>query len=449
MTSGSRPGYHFTVPRGWINDPLGVTWHESADGGRYELFYQYNPEAPAWSPRCRWGQATGEDLVRWRHPRTALEPGPDEAGCWSGSVVVDGGVPVLVYTSVVAEALELGRVALAPGRPDWSGWAPDAAGPVLAGPPPELDLVHFRDPFVWRADDGWRMVVGGGRRSGEPVVVQYSSPDLRTWHPDGVLVAGPAVRGSPDLGAVWECPQLFPLDGAWVLLVSVWREQVLDGVAAAVGDYDGRRFTPRSWQRLANSPVYATTAFADAAGRRCALSWLREPGPADAAWAGALTVPWLLGIIDGRLGAAPHPDVDSLRTGLLAERGPTELTDRATVLGGLPPHLDVELRRERGGGAVELALGPPGTDAVRIIADDPGVVLVRQGSPPEPLPEGSGSGAVRLLVDGGVVEVFAGGVVAAVRMPISDRLVDLALRAPDGRALLTGLVVHGMEPVSS
>ena len=45
-TDPRRPGYHFTVPAGWINDPLGVTWHEGPDGGRYELFYQFNPDGP-------------------------------------------------------------------------------------------------------------------------------------------------------------------------------------------------------------------------------------------------------------------------------------------------------------------------------------------------------------------------------------------------------------------
>src|SRR5687768_12384368 len=107
-----RPGYHFTVPAGWINDPLGVTWHEAPKGGRYELFYQFNPEAPVWAPNCRWGQVTSPDLVRWRDARTALEPGPDETGCWSGSVVVeDDGTPVIVYTSILGEAPGQGRVA--------------------------------------------------------------------------------------------------------------------------------------------------------------------------------------------------------------------------------------------------------------------------------------------------------------------------------------------------
>ena len=53
--------------------------------------------------------------------------------------------------------------------------------------------------------------------------------------------------------------------------MSVWDDGPR-GVACAVGDYDGRRFTARSWQRLAADPFYATTAFADSRGRRCVLS---------------------------------------------------------------------------------------------------------------------------------------------------------------------------------
>ena len=89
-TDPRRPGYHFTAPTGWINDPLGVTWHAAGrrgpgeERGRYELFYQFNPEAPVWAVACRWGQATSADLVRWREPRTALEPGRRRPGAGRG-----------------------------------------------------------------------------------------------------------------------------------------------------------------------------------------------------------------------------------------------------------------------------------------------------------------------------------------------------------------------------
>ena len=48
-------------------------WHEGPEGGRYELFYQFNPQAPVWAPNCRWGQVTSPDLVHWEDARTALE----------------------------------------------------------------------------------------------------------------------------------------------------------------------------------------------------------------------------------------------------------------------------------------------------------------------------------------------------------------------------------------
>ena len=66
----SRPAFHFTAHSGWINDPLGLTFH----GGQYHLFYQHIPGATDWAPQCRWGHATSADLLTWttpaRRPRT-------------------------------------------------------------------------------------------------------------------------------------------------------------------------------------------------------------------------------------------------------------------------------------------------------------------------------------------------------------------------------------------
>ena len=166
-----RPGYHFTVPAGWINDPLGVTWHEGPEGGRYELFYQFNPQAPVWAPNCRWGQVTSPDLVRWEDASTALEPGPDETGCWSGSVVVeDDGTPVIVYTSILAEAPGQGRDRAGPGRPGLATVGPGTgrSGPrrarAGAGPrtlPRPVRLAGGRANGGWRSAPAARQ---GGRR---------------------------------------------------------------------------------------------------------------------------------------------------------------------------------------------------------------------------------------------------------------------------------------------
>jgi beta-fructofuranosidase len=445
-TDVGRPGYHFTVPAGWINDPLGVTWHETPEGGRYELFYQSNPDAPVWTPACRWGQATSADLVRWREPRTALEPGPGETGCWSGSVVVDQGRPVIVYTSVVAGSTDLGAIALASGDVTWRHWFPDPGGPVLPSLRPDQGFAHVRDPFVWRDGSDWRMALGAGRSDGRPAVLQYSSADLRDWRLDGVLAEAGPERDGPG-GAVWECPQLFPLDGAWVLIVSVWDEGPR-GVACAVGDFDGRRFTARSWQPLAADPFYATTAFADSEGRRCVLSWIRHVGGPASGWAGALSVPWLLARDGDRVSVVPHPDVDGLRTTVQEGQGPVALSAEPAAV-RIGRQADVLLGADPAGRPLEVAVdGPdgrlfsvtahPDAGVLRLSAPDraDAVLALRAGT--------DGGVDLRLLVDDGVVEVFSGGEVAGAVLPPADG--DLVLRVAGGAGThLRHLTLHRME----
>ena len=433
-----RPAFHVTPPSGWINDPLGLTWHQTPDGGRYELFVQYNPAGPEWVPACRWARLTAPDLVRWSWAGIALEPAPGEEGCWSGAVAVtDDGVPVIVYTSVLAGALEIGRVALAHGDPQWRRWTPDPGGPVLPGPPSDPAMSHFRDPFVWRADEGWRMVVGGGTADGHAAALQYSSPDLRSWRFDGVVADRSAGERAPlPTGSVWECVQLFPLEGSWVLLVSVWADGSPQRVACAVGDYDGGRFTPRSWQPFtATEAVYASTTFVDASGRRCAVSWVREAGPAGGGWAGELSVPVVLSLAGDRVCLAPHPDVDTLRGAVLADTG---IGAGERELGAFPPRLDVALD----GPADRIVLSDDGGELLALEIDDATVTARRPGRLPERI-GGPRPAGIRLLLDGGLAEVFADGDCGVLRLrpPGSQVRLRVSARGRGARAR-----VHEVRP---
>jgi beta-fructofuranosidase len=447
-----RPRFHVTPPAGWINDPLGVTWHEGPDGGRYELFVQYNPDAPVWSAACCWGQLHSPDLVRWEWAGTALAPGPGETGCWSGSVIVrDDGVPVIVYTSVLAGQLDAGRIALATGEPGWRLWAADVGGPVLSGPPPELGMTHFRDPWVWRSGEGWHMAVGGGLTDGRAVALQYSSADLRHWDLDGVLADRSAAETEPVWsGSVWECVQFFPLDDRWILLVSAWHEGAGLRVLGAVGDYDGRRFLPSTWQRLtATDAHYATTSFLDGVGQRCAISWLRETGPAGAPWAGMLSLPVVLTVDGNRVAVTPHPAIDSLRGHLLASLGPTALTAEPLALGAFDPWLDVELTLRPGAAAVRIAVGDP--EVLTLLIEPPAGVSVvsRPGRPAERIPLGAprdGALRVRVLLDAGVAEVFSGGATGAVGVDPVAGPVPIVVSAPGGRGALEELTVFALPP---
>jgi beta-fructofuranosidase len=357
-TPRPRPRLHFTPRSGWLNDPHGVV-HVA---GRYHLFFQHNPAATSWGAAIHWGHATSADLLSWTEQPAALTPVAGEEGCWSGSVLVPGGAaPVLFYTRVpVGGGPARAQVVRALGSPDLGTWRRDPAEPVIAAAP--AGVAELRDPSVWRAADGWRMLLGARLDDGSGAAVQYRSADLRTWVYDGVVAQRP--------GEMWECPHLFLLDGVWVLLFSVLRDGAGQGVDYALGDYDGLRFTARTWGRFSHgATAYATTTFLDAGGRRCALSWLREAGAVTSAWAGALSLPWVLSVAGDRLLAVPHPHLES-------DAVTVHAPGRA-VLG--------EVTVEAGPDAVtlsaagEVLLRMPGGPAARVIVDAGLVVVVVAG----------------------------------------------------------------------
>jgi beta-fructofuranosidase len=323
-------------------------------------------------------------------------------------VVDRDGTPTIVYTSVDAAAPDVGAVALARGRRDWSGWAAQGPGPVLAGPPPELDLTAFRDPAVTPDGGGWRMVIGAGSRDRRGMALHYSSADLWAWRCDGVLAGSPAGATGPQAGSVWECPPLIEVDGTPVLLVSVW-DGAPRAVAAALGSLDGPRFTVRAEQPFdAAGELYATTVFRDARGRPCALSWLPGTGPAGGPWAGLLSLPHLLSVAGGRLRARPHPDVDTLRGRTLAG-----LSGSVDV--EVPPLVEIELDA---GEPVALDVREDDGERALGVRVGPGeVVLQRPGRPDAHLLLDGASGRLRVLLDVGIAEVFtADGGVAVLRL---------------------------------
>ena len=109
-----------------------------------------------------WGHAVSKDLVHWRDLPIALAPTPgwaDSDGCWSGCAINNHGVPTLVYTGVQGD---FQLPCLATSLDNLRTWEKYDGNPVLTSLPPDLDLVGFRDPMVWRENDIWFMIVGSG-----------------------------------------------------------------------------------------------------------------------------------------------------------------------------------------------------------------------------------------------------------------------------------------------
>lgn len=398
-----RPRLHFTPSAGWINDPLALTWR----GDRYHLFYQTVPDSVSWKPACHWGTATSIDGLTWEEGPVVLAPDNNEYGCWSGSIARIGNDDVLFYTTVDEGDWSIGKVATARAEDDsWQTFTKDGE---LSLDSPSEPMVAYRDPFVFRWHDEWRMIIGGGGKDGTARAYQFGSSDGQAWYrmPDMVSRAG-AERDPIWTGDVWECPQLIQMGDLWVLIVSVWTQDCPHYVAYSIGTYDGVVFVPQTWRRLTyGSQYYAGSVFADADGDTGIIYWLRNFGDAENGWKGAHSLPHRLTLggdmvtayVPKGLGRSPVAEIHAGARMPLAGPSvviwsPDELNEALSFYG---PGLILKVVCQEGGYRIDTFDGE-GTDD--FIPAAPGHLA---------------EGTVTVVVDNGIIEVFTtGGVFCSV-----------------------------------
>ena len=378
-----RPQFHFTATSGWINDPHGITFHE----GQYHHFYQYLPDRLVWGSECRWGHATTTDLITFEDHPIALEPGDGDHGVWTGSLVIDEGKPTIFYTAVSESHLDAGRVRAAhPRDSSWDSWL---KGPVVVDTPTDSSIVAFRDPFVTRDGERWRMFVGGSARSGEALALTYVSDDLVTWREDGVALSRANTPDSPvHTGSMWECPQFFELDGRHVMVTSVMDHGVLHHSIYAVGELIEGRFTPHRWGQISyGDSYYAPSFFRDDQGRPSLIFWMREVSDLEEGWIGAHSVPYTLSLDQDVLVATPSEALVRYRGGVSPN--------------GLVEGLAADVVWTPGN---TLTIGSGGKELVSLVVDESTLTL-QQGSRVWSMPYVASE--LRIIVDGPVLEVVS------------------------------------------
>jgi beta-fructofuranosidase len=435
-----------------MNDPNGlIQWK-----GAYHLFYQHNPFGAIWG-NMHWGHATSRDLVHWGHLPFALAPtpgGPDKDGCFTGCAVDHDGVPTLVYTGVSPEVQ-----CIATSADDLLTWSKEAGNPVIAGPPPGLDVTGFRDPYVWREGASWYMAVGSGLKGVGGMVLLYRSPDLRHWD----YLQPLSVGQEAETGQIWECPNFFPLGERHVLIVSA---VPLGKAIYFTGTYAAGQFTPQTPGVVdAGGHYYAPQTFRDAQGRRLIFGWLWEGRSQEAqvaaGWAGVMSLPRVLTLRDdGLLGMEPAPELRALR-GKHHRLENVELSEEADqplkdVRGdGLEIVAEFDVR-----GTEAQAMGlkvrcSPGGEEETLVAYSPGEARLyidrERSSLSSDVQRGVHGGELRLapqeplrlhiFVDRSVVEVFANGraCVTSRVYPSREDSLGLALYAQGGRARLRAM----------
>lgn len=467
-----RPIYHFLPPANWLNDPNGVAYWNN----QYHLFYQYNPGGP-FHATIHWGHAQSRDLLHWEHLPLALTPtpgGPDADGCWSGCFVDNNGTPTLIYTGMrLEDGVRVQTTCLATGDDDLIHWQKNEGNPIIAGPPPKLDVIGFRDHSVWREDGMWYQVIGSGIRDVGGTALLYRSPDLVAWeYVQPILVGDAQQTESIYAGTMWECPDLFALGNKHVLIISVWDDRKLFYPAYFVGTYADGTFAPDALHRLDFGPsYYAPQSMRDGQGRRVQWGWLREgrdlPTQEAVDWAGAMSLPRVLTLRpDNTLGVAVAPELQALREEHYQKAdlnlAPNE-EHRLDDIGG--DALEIVAVFERGDAAeVGLAVrcSPDNDEATYILynsAEQQVVIDTRRSStvPAKQQDVYAGSCALdgdelvtlHIFLDRSAIEVFANErCAAAVRVyptrPDSD---ELRLFARGGSARLVQLDVWRMRSI--
>lgn len=335
------PALHRTHPRGWINDPNGIIRH----GGRWHVFFQHNPDS-ARHHMIRWGHVSSADLVTWREEPVGPSPRSgefDAEGCWTGVGTLEDGAVHLVYSGVSGQDHALARVIVQRGGDDLTTWEPHPG--TVADIPDEPGIVGLRDPFLLELDGRPLAIQGASlRRAGadgvvrtHPALLAWDRTDLHDWRYLGVVLTGEDPIAAEHAPAdLWECPQAVRLGAGgtarWVLILGKWREDPvaggsLNGTGYVVGDltWDDAagcpRFTAESGGLVDAGPdFYAPQAHVDPETGRVLLwgwSWEgaeRTEAQTDAqGWAGCLTLPRELDLVDGALVSRVPAELRALR----------------------------------------------------------------------------------------------------------------------------------------
>lgn len=320
--------FHAEPPFGWMNDPNGFVFFN----GKIHLFYQFYPYAPRWGT-MHWGHMVSEDFIKWEHLPVALAPDKrydNFLGCFSGSAIEKDGKLFLLYTGVSMLGGQQQCLAVSDDGIEFVKFEK----PVISRTkrPSGTDFFNFRDPKVFLRDEIYYCVAGSAARTktdkktvkGRMVAV-YSSKNLYDWRYMGAAFADFKVHSG-----IFECPDLFGLDGFDVLIASSmnfyppqeeYRFNNVQSSVYLVGKFDcgSGKFTPETDYAEIDSgfDFYAPQTMLMPDGRRIMIAWKqmwkRSMPEAAAGRAGSMTFPRELSLKGKTLVQKPAKEILSYR----------------------------------------------------------------------------------------------------------------------------------------
>ena len=207
-----------------------------------------------------WGHARSKDLITWEELPVAIPEQPDHA-IFSGSAVFDeaNNRIAAIYTGAVKG-----------NQSQYVAFSYDSGNTFVEHQKVlDLDLDEFRDPKVFRYENKWIMSVV---KSKEFKVSFFESSDLINWEFLSDYTA-------PDIQDLYECPDLFELNGKWVLIISTNPGGRFGGSGTryVIGNFDGKTFKEEGPAKYLDfgPDNYAGVTFNDAA-ERISIAWMNN-----------------------------------------------------------------------------------------------------------------------------------------------------------------------------
>lgn len=317
--------HHLMPPTGWLNDPNGLCYFK----GRYHVFFQYSPFDAEGGLKL-WGHYSSEDLVSWRYEGVPLYPDSsyDCHGVYSGSAIVEDEKLHLFFTGNVKmdgdyDHINNGREAstLHVESEDGIHFGVKEVA-VDYQDYPETYTRHVRDPKVWKDDDVYFMALGGRKKNDQGAVLIYRSENLKNWTYEREITT------EEPFGYMWECPDMFKIEGQQVLSVSpqgLKREEYRFQNVYQSGYFllkDGKMDVKEFQEWDMGFDFYAPQTFEDAKGRRILIGWMglpdvegeyTNPTVEKEGWQHCLTVPREIRLYNGRLYQYPVEELKVLR----------------------------------------------------------------------------------------------------------------------------------------
>ncbi|MGB2079030.1 MAG: glycoside hydrolase family 32 protein, partial [Vibrio sp.] len=408
-----RPSWHISPPQGLLNDPNGFIYHQ----GQYHLFYQWYPHDCVHKDKY-WVHLTSSDLVNWQWQSVALTPSAwcDSHGVFSGHAVSCDQTLFLFYTGNVRIGEARDRHTTQCLATSSDGIHFEKHGPVITQLPPNV-TPHCRDPKVVQHGESWLMLLGVQTTDLKGRLALYRSDDLYTWEFKGIY--GDELG---DFGYMWECPDLFSLNGQTFVVIGpqgivsksphhhVQHHNAI--LKAKLTDSGDLRLTTH--QTLDHGfDFYAPQTSLSCDGRRLLCAWMGLPDEinqpsVENGWVHQLTSMRELTYKDGVLYQTPIEELKQLR----AAEQIKILDDSSFDLGS--NCYELKLNMQWGS---ELTLFQNESYQVKIALDktkrrlifDRSHTLIREGDVIRELPLQSEAVDLHILVDTSSVEVFVNG----------------------------------------